>query len=1475
MRRTLAVNTAAANTINDNPLRYELEVSPRNSIDTVLTHNVPSDTTTTNGHSQLHIPPPAKPWPLHLRKTHQLNSHNQQETIQPNIPLLFSLLTARHRVTLLIPAIVTSLVSGGIAPFLTFVVGQAFDAFAKFPLTTNPPQEAKDTLLKSVGLAALSLVGLAFGSLALGSITSCLWIWTGEVNTGELRKRVYVGVMGKEMGWFDSRMGSSEGEETVKEKKEGDEEEEENVDDGPVGAGGLMAKFSRETDDVRQASSLASGLLIQHITTTLACLILAFIQSYQLTLVILSTVPVLVIIQALSQNIANPLLTAERQSISVSATVIERCLSSITTVKTFNAQAFEENRALKTFTSMKEKAKKLAAVWGLTSGVAQFVMMGMFVQGFWFGAKLVREGSVSPGKVMAVFWACLIATSNLQMCIPHLITIAKGKFAMVALLTLATSFSSSPSDRESHVPPSPTVVGPASPSKAASPASPSHPRKLRKITPKRCHGELALHNVTFAYPTRADVPVLQDVSLYLPAHEMTFIVGSSGSGKSTVAQLLLRMYDCPQPNGGSVTLDEQNVLYLDDTWVRSKVMGVTQSTCVILEGKTFFENIACAAVCPELVREEQVEEACRAALLADFVRDLPEGYKTVLGGSGGGGVSLSGGQRQRLAFARARLRNPEVLILDEATSALDPTSRILVFEAMKQWRRNKTTVVITHDLSQVGQQDFVYVVKRGRVVEQGYRSDLEAYLPLPTADITLSFPSDPYSEHQQPTDGLATLRDKGEFRKMMDSQALTGGYLPEKELPSLNVSDSEGEYDFCEESDEESVDVEYEAEVEAGERRKVQGHQSLLIRPVELGNWMFDVVAELVGSGVGPTTATTTSVAAKRSSTQRHTASRFGGMNLNLDSSLTPVPASPVSEGRPTSMILESATTPRRKHFSLQFTPATPLAMSFGNAAAAAPPAYSDVEKRRAEAEAEAEEKAFEQEKEALKHSGSIARGGRTKRERRGVAKKEEVVEVVVDEKRSRFRRRRGPSEDGNESKHRPTEEQPPAFWALMRAIYPTVPHKPVLFLGLFVCLLSGAITPVFSYLLSRLLFEVSTGAQNVDVINLFGGVVLGVAAMDGVLLGLKYFIMEVLAVGWVTRLREIGFGKLLKMDKRFFDRMAGSEAANGGEDGAGGAAKFVQVLVKDAEDARNLVAVVWGQAVVVFAMLGVGLVWAMVRGWQLTLVGLAIAPVFAVIMAIQTTLVGKCEVRNKRAREEVAKNYYDAIINVRGIRAMSFEPIFEDKFKGATEKALRTGVRGAFVEGCTYGVASGMIYLAEAVLFYVGAVLIANGTYTYLQMVEVLNLVVFTVTIGSQLMAFTEKIAKSAQATADLNKLIELDTDATDESKGSEQPPPYSLSGPIVFENVHFSYPERKNAPVLKGFDLTIKQGETVALVGASGCGKSTVVSLLQRLYEPTSGSINFGGQASSPFAHEAREIDVKYLRDHISVVSQHPNLF
>jgi ATP-binding cassette subfamily B (MDR/TAP) protein 1 len=154
---------------------------------------------------------------------------------------------------------------------------------------------------------------------------------------------------------------------------------------------------------------------------------------------------------------------------------------------------------------------------------------------------------------------------------------------------------------------------------------------------------------------------LSNVSLFLPARETTFIVGGSGSGKSTIAALLLRLYS---PTSGSIHLDDQDVAFLDGRWAATHVAGVTQS-CLLFDASVH-DNVAMGLAAPGSARRpedasrEEVIEACRVALMHEFIRDLPDGYDTRLGN---GGANISGGQRQRLAIARARLRDPTVLIL--------------------------------------------------------------------------------------------------------------------------------------------------------------------------------------------------------------------------------------------------------------------------------------------------------------------------------------------------------------------------------------------------------------------------------------------------------------------------------------------------------------------------------------------------------------------------------------------------------------------------------------------------------------------------------------------------------------------------------------------------------------------------------------------------------------------------------------------
>lgn len=483
-----------------------------------------------------------------------------------------------------------------------------------------------------------------------------------------------------------------------------------------------FGSLRRETDAARYAIVSEVGRITTCICTIIACLVVAFWHSYQLTLVILGTVPVIVAVTVVIEIMVTPLMIAEKNITAAAASRVERSTSSIATVKAFNAENYE----IQGFFALAERGKavydRITLLWGFRAGFVQFLLLAMFVTGFWFGNWQVVTGRKSAGDVTIVFWASLLASSNMQMILPMLNLLDKGKVAMAALLetayspetetassrptSLTQAHTNSPPVADSKLsmqkhsfsqssgeldkqqlqnlssPPSAPILIPLQSEKRllrghvreasrSSKKSVGGVRQLRRIRLERFSGELALKNVTFHYPSRPAPapPALNNVSLFLPARETTYIVGGSGSGKSTVGALLLNLY---KPDSGSIEADEQGIEWLDDAWLRSQIGMVSQGASVVFEG-TVHENVALGVVAnggkngrkPQDVTRDEVIRACQAALLHEFVRDLPEGYDTVL--SGERGASLSGGQRQRLAIARAYVRDPPVLIMGTCT----------------------------------------------------------------------------------------------------------------------------------------------------------------------------------------------------------------------------------------------------------------------------------------------------------------------------------------------------------------------------------------------------------------------------------------------------------------------------------------------------------------------------------------------------------------------------------------------------------------------------------------------------------------------------------------------------------------------------------------------------------------------------------------------------------------------------------------
>ncbi|WP_373511851.1 ABC transporter ATP-binding protein, partial [Persicitalea sp.] len=236
------------------------------------------------------------------------------------------------------------------------------------------------------------------------------------------------------------------------------------------------------------------------------------------------------------------------------------------------------------------------------------------------------------------------------------------------------------------------------------------PEKPDDISVTEFSKKIEVRDVSFAY--EAGFPVLSDISFDLPKGKTVALVGSSGGGKSTLADLIPRFYE---PTAGQVLFDGQDMQNITPASLRGQMGIVTQES--ILFNDTIFSNIAFGAE----TTEEEVVAAAKIANAHDFIMEQSEGYQTVIGDRG---TKLSGGQRQRISIARAILKNPPILILDEATSALDTESEKLVQEALTYLMQNRTVLVIAHRLSTIQHADEILVLQQGRIAERGTHESL-------------------------------------------------------------------------------------------------------------------------------------------------------------------------------------------------------------------------------------------------------------------------------------------------------------------------------------------------------------------------------------------------------------------------------------------------------------------------------------------------------------------------------------------------------------------------------------------------------------------------------------------------------------------------------------------------------------------------------------------------------------------------------
>ncbi|KAL3831643.1 hypothetical protein ACJMK2_023371 [Sinanodonta woodiana] len=524
---------------------------------------------------------------------------------------------------------------------------------AEFPYG-NKYKDIFDFVLNYNYTLYFCLIGV--GSLVCAYLEFVFWNISAERQINRIRKLFYQSVMRQEIGWFDTHK-----------------------------AGDLGNLFTQDMQNLASGLGDKTALCFQWIVTWLACYIIAIVKGWNLALATMSVVPLLAIVGALTTRWMKNMSLEELKAYSSAGAVAEEVFSAIRTVTAFNGQEKESQKFDDRLSNAHSLATRKGLILGLCTGAVWFFSFAAMAIAFWYGTELIinKELGFEPGNIITIFFSVIMGTSFLAQAFPAVETISAARAAATRVFEII--------ERDSDI----DVTA------------------EKGYIPKTVSGNIELKDIHFHYPSRRDVQVLKGLSLRVDVGKTVALVGSSGSGKSTVVQLIQRFYN---PQQGQVLLDGRAIEDLNLKWLREQIGVVSQEP--VLFATTIRENIRYGR---KDVTDDEIEDAAKKSNAHEFISMFPKGYDTLVGDSG---AQMSGGQKQRIAIARALVRNPKILLLDEATSALDNESESIVQMALEKAQIGRTTIVVAHRLSTIRNADIIYVLVNGQVVEQGTHSEL-------------------------------------------------------------------------------------------------------------------------------------------------------------------------------------------------------------------------------------------------------------------------------------------------------------------------------------------------------------------------------------------------------------------------------------------------------------------------------------------------------------------------------------------------------------------------------------------------------------------------------------------------------------------------------------------------------------------------------------------------------------------------------